>query len=171
MKKSVLKVAILAMTGLVFTSCAISKQSSNKNVDVIFTPVISQPKVLEYDVKFGAKAVATIDKKMKRGETSAMYIDLALAEAISKSSSDFLFEPSIKVQRKGRKKVMVEVSGYPAVYTGAKNVDYSDSTEVANYIVLSKMNAMKRSMGLKSGEGQKRQGLFKRMRMAKQEIK
>lgn len=171
MKKNVLKVAFIVMLGVSITSCAISKQGSNKNVDVVMTPVISQPKVLEYQVNFNSKATSTLEKKMRRGENKKMYIDLALAEAISQSNSDFIFEPSIDVQTKGgwfRKKVNVSVSGYPGVYTGVKDVDYSDSTEVANYIYLSRMNSMKRAMEIEEGgSGLERSRLRDRMRMRK----
>src|SRR5690554_2942321 len=171
MKKSVLKIAFIAMTGLVLTSCALSKQGSNKNIDVIMTPVISQPKVLEYQVNFDAKATATLEKKMRRGETQEMYIDLALSEAIAKSNCDFIFEPSINVETKGRlarKRINVRVSGYPGVYTGTKNVDYSDTTQVINYIRLSTMNSMKRGLQIEDGgSGLERKRLRERMKSRK----
>ncbi len=134
MKKTVFVAATLLLVALL-PSCSTFKQGANKNVSANFTPLITQPRYVLYDVNFDNKVTGTSSGKMSKATTKQMLIDLATNNAITNSQSDFLFEPSVSIDAKGNN-VSVVVTGYGATYSGFKNVDLKDSVEVEIYINL-----------------------------------
>lgn len=147
MKKIVFVAATLLLVALL-PSCSTFKQGANKNVSSNFTPIITQPRYVLYDVNFTNKITGTASGKMSKATTKQMLIDLATNNAITNSNSDFIFEPSVSIDAKGNN-VSVIVTGYGATYSGFKNVDLKDSVEIDVYINL----ANRESILKQGGEG------------------
>ncbi len=170
MRKKVLLPATMIALGAIVASCGTYRESSNKVLPVVVNEVITAPKLIDYQIDFNKKLTSTVSGKiagklsMKKYLTPEYYKERAVADAIKSGNADFLVEPSFENDVK-KKKVTITVTGYAAKYTGVKDINVKDTTEVKNYLALTNRSADALDRTLGTGGHQYAQGnLFKRMK-------
>lgn len=133
MKKKLFTLGALAAVTLSVTSCRTSEvKSLTKTKFTSETPIVLEPKFVEYEVDFKNKAKGVAEGKVKGRLTAEMYVSKALTLASENSGADFIFEPNISIETRG-KNITATVTGHPAKYASLRKVDIKDSLEVAFY--------------------------------------
>lgn len=133
MKRKIFLLGSAAVLALSFTSCKTSAiKTETRTLTSAHTPIVLEPKFVDYEVNLKTKATATVEGKVKKDETAEMYLNKAISQAVTNSGADFLFEPVYEIEGR-RKRIKVTVSGYPAKYSNMRKVDMKDSLEAKFY--------------------------------------
>ena len=145
-----LKPFALSVLASVLASCTVmNKVESAKTLEIYGPGVIQNPVVADLEVR-ETKVTGTAT-----GFNSALVTvkNMALADAIRKSSADVLVEPSFELETKGSK-ITATVSGFPANYKNFRNATPADSLMVragymqrANVAVVSDAPAKRKGAG------------------------
>lgn len=159
MNKKTYLLAVLALPILIVSCKSTQHKTETRSLVSTHTPIVLEPKFVDYNVNLDKKAVAMVEGKIKKDESVQVYVNKATAQAAFNAEADFLFEPTIEVERKGRKRIKVVASGYPAKYSGFRKTNMTDSLEVQFY----ENQQMIKMLGveeLKSGKKKKRFLIF-----------
>lgn len=130
--KSIILGALVAIA-LTSVSCRTSEvRTQTKTKFTTETPIVLEPKFVDYEVDLKNKVQGMAEGKVKPHLTADMYAEKAGIQAAQNSNADFIYEPNISVEIRG-KRIKATVTGYPAKYTSFRKVDIKDSLEVAFY--------------------------------------
>lgn len=133
MNRKIYLLGALAMLPLFMVSCkSAAFKTETRSITASHTPVLLEPKFVDYTVDLNKKATAMVEGKMKDGETPEIFINRAVAQAVFNSGADFLFEPVYEVETR-KKRITVKASGYPAKYSNVRKLNFNDSLEVKFY--------------------------------------
>src|SRR5690554_7642658 len=164
MKKLMILGGALFMLALA-PSCSSTKEGTVNIKTVLKAPMFEEPAIVTYDVDFDKRITGRASGKTKKFTTTETFVDLAKIDAVTNANCDFIFEPSVSVDIRG-KNVEVVVSGRAGNYTGLKTIDFKDVNQYNYYFgnQSSKKNEGERlssSAKTKKGKSKKGGGLFK----------
>lgn len=133
MNRKIYLLGALAMLPLLMASCkSAAFKTETRSITASHSPVLLEPKFVDYTVDLNKKATAMVEGRIKKGETPEIYVNRAAAQAAVNSGADFLFEPVYEVETR-KKRITVKASGYPAKYSSVRKLNFNDSLEVKFY--------------------------------------
>jgi len=120
------KIGLILIIGVVIlSSCATWKKTSNaKKVDITQTRVIHKPIIA--DLSVGLTKVRGNATGLTKN-LQAVKIEAVKAALYSANDGDVLIEPNFTISTR-KKRVQVEVTGYPAMYNNFRSIEESDAT-------------------------------------------